>query len=303
MKNRSNEKSHPCSPHHIPWSWLLNDFPILIASSDNRDRLAEIRNFPHIGCLEGAVKGTPSGVGDAGNQIHILHAMILLHGFQDIETPQPSRASVAGNTGRGGSNKEKKCTLRAGPGGFLWASPVTFGGWIICAVLILLSLAASGDASNPDGQHGQKWGHDRAIRRHEAILLDRSPPPVPAHGNLRKRQDDGSGSDQSSPSSSLERPSFASTAAAVDETETARPSLVGPSDEKSSTTKESNPSPSSDPDIPIEAGPLPKPFDGGFGTNYTQQSCPTFLRSMLNNDTFSACHPLSLLLQVCNPNR
>ena len=46
---------------------------------------------------------------------------------------------------------------------------------------------------------------------------------------------------------------------------------------------------------------LPRAFDGGFGTNYTQPSCPTFLRSMVNNDTFISCVPFSLLLQVCHP--
>ena len=44
---------------------------------------------------------------------------------------------------------------------------------------------------------------------------------------------------------------------------------------------------------------LPLAFDGGLGTNYTQPSCPTFLRSMLNNETFISCVPFSLLLQVC----
>lgn len=43
---------------------------------------------------------------------------------------------------------------------------------------------------------------------------------------------------------------------------------------------------------------LPRAFDAGFGTNYTQPSCPTFLRSMVHNDTFSSCVPFSLLLQV-----
>ncbi|KAF6230310.1 hypothetical protein HO133_004650 [Letharia lupina] len=42
---------------------------------------------------------------------------------------------------------------------------------------------------------------------------------------------------------------------------------------------------------------LPRAFDGGFGTNFTQPSCPTFLRSMVSNDTFISCVPFSLLLQ------
>ena len=44
--------------------------------------------------------------------------------------------------------------------------------------------------------------------------------------------------------------------------------------------------------------PLPKPFDGGIGTNFTQPSCPTFIKSMVSNDTFTSCLPFSLLLQV-----
>lgn len=228
--------------------------------------------------------------------------MILLHAFQDIGTPQRSRASVdnaAGKFARGWSDNERRGTPGAGRG-HRWASPRTLSCWIICAMVIFWSLAGSADASDPGGRHGQRWRHSRAVERHEEILLDRGPPPRPADGHLIKRKDDASSSDQRSPSS-LERPSFASTAAAVDETETARPSLVGPSDETSSTTTESNPPSTSGPGIPTATGPLPTPFDAGLGTNYTQQSCPTFLRSMLNNDTFSACLPLSLLLQVGNP--
>ena len=48
---------------------------------------------------------------------------------------------------------------------------------------------------------------------------------------------------------------------------------------------------------------LPRAFDSGFGTNYTQPSCPTFLRSMVNNETFISCVPFSLLLQVCHSSR
>ena len=44
--------------------------------------------------------------------------------------------------------------------------------------------------------------------------------------------------------------------------------------------------------------PLPKPIDGGIGTNFTQPSCPTFLNAMISNETFTSCLPFSLLLQV-----
>ena len=211
---------------------------------------------------------------------------------------------IAGKPNRGWSTDERIGRHDNSRGGRQWASPLILSYWIICAILIFSSLAGSVGAINPSGRHGWRWKHERAIEQHEEILLDRDAPPVPPYGNLRKRKDDASDSDQASLSSSLARPSFASTAAAVDETETARSSLVGPSDtEKSSKTIESNPPPTSSPGIPKPTGPLPRPFDGGFGTNYTQQSCPTFLRSMLNNETFSACLPLSLLLQVSDANR
>lgn len=227
--------------------------------------------------------------------------MILLHGFQNNETRQSSRAredKTAENPGRGLSTNERVGRSGRSRGGCRQVSPLFLNYWIICALLIFLSLAGPVGAINPSERLGQRWSHEREIEQHEEILLDRNPPPVPTYGNVRKRKDDASDSDQVSLSSSLARPSFASTAAAVDETATARPSVVGPSDEKSSTTIGFKPPPTSSPGIPTPTGPLPKPFDGGLGTNYTQQSCPTFLRSMLNNETFSACLPLSLLLQV-----
>lgn len=55
---------------------------------------------------------------------------------------------------------------------------------------------------------------------------------------------------------------------------------------------------SSSSDSPTTTTSLPRAFDAGFGTNYTQPSCPTFLRSMVSNATFISCAPFSLLLQV-----
>jgi len=43
---------------------------------------------------------------------------------------------------------------------------------------------------------------------------------------------------------------------------------------------------------------LPRPFDTSLGDNFTSPSCPAFFTTFLNNDTFNACLPLSLLLQV-----
>lgn len=67
----------------------------------------------------------------------------------------------------------------------------------------------------------------------------------------------------------------------------------------SSTASESTPS--SIESAPVDSSsPLPTPFDGGLGKNYTQPSCPAFLKNMINNDTFVPCLPFSLLLQVCS---
>lgn len=43
---------------------------------------------------------------------------------------------------------------------------------------------------------------------------------------------------------------------------------------------------------------LPRPFDTSLGNNFTQASCPTFFNTFLNDSSFQACHPVSLLLQV-----
>lgn len=43
---------------------------------------------------------------------------------------------------------------------------------------------------------------------------------------------------------------------------------------------------------------LPRPFDTSLGNNFTAPSCPVFFNNFLNDPTFEACHPASLLLQV-----
>lgn len=46
------------------------------------------------------------------------------------------------------------------------------------------------------------------------------------------------------------------------------------------------------------AAELPRPFDSSIGTNFTSSSCPDFFNDFLSNQTFNACLPFSLLLQV-----
>ncbi len=226
--------------------------------------------------------------------------MKLLQSLDDIGTSltiRPTANEALGDLGPGRSKIEKNGRSRSERRQFQ-TSPLSLGYWILCAICVLSTLVVSADAADPGERHGRRWRHNNVVSQYEEILLDHSPMPTPSYGMLGKRQDDPSVSDQRSPSSSLERPSFAPTAEAVDETDTARTDVVGP-DETPSTTSISDPSSTSTPEAPTENFVLPKPFDAGLGTNYTQPSCPTFLRSMINNETFSACLPLSLLLQVC----
>ncbi|KAI1328400.1 hypothetical protein F5Y16DRAFT_154184 [Xylariaceae sp. FL0255] len=44
--------------------------------------------------------------------------------------------------------------------------------------------------------------------------------------------------------------------------------------------------------------PLPSPFDGALGANFTDgDDCPEFINEFLSNSTFKDCYPVSLLLQ------
>jgi len=70
-------------------------------------------------------------------------------------------------------------------------------------------------------------------------------------------------------------------------------------DPSTSSTTSSDSTPTSIESAPTgSASFLPTPFDGGFGKNYTQPSCPIFLKNMINNNTIISCLPFSLLLQV-----
>jgi len=53
-----------------------------------------------------------------------------------------------------------------------------------------------------------------------------------------------------------------------------------------------------DPGAASSATAIPQPFDSALGNNFTT-SCQSFFQRFLSNATFNACHPFSLLLQVC----
>lgn len=48
------------------------------------------------------------------------------------------------------------------------------------------------------------------------------------------------------------------------------------------------------------SNPLPVIFDSSIGANFTAQTCPDFINGFLQNATFKACLPFSLLLKVCH---
>ena len=125
--------------------------------------------------------------------------------------------------------------------------------------------------------------------RENGILFDAHPIPEP---HLYRRQSDAepSTSRQAARTTSSDVRATSSAAGAAS-TEDSASASTSTSSDSSSTGIETAPTPSN--------SALPKAFDGGLGTNYTQPSCPNFLKEMISNDTFTSCLPFSLLLQVC----
>ena len=127
----------------------------------------------------------------------------------------------------------------------------------------------------------------------DEILFDRSQAPASdlyPELELHKRQTDSGSSSSSSKakpttSAAQKNTGASSSAAASSATETASATSTDSGSSGSSTASSAS-------------SPLPKPFDGGLGTNFTQQSCPVFLSNMMSNNTFVSCLPFSVLLQV-----
>lgn len=157
---------------------------------------------------------------------------------------------------------------------------------LLCAILILSIRGAAADTTVQPRQYGPR-ARNLGATQEEEILLDHSPRPMIPYGNIEKRQDLFISLQATSGGSSTRRLSFGATATAI-------PSSSSPS---SSSQTASAPTPES------TITTLPKPFDGGFGTNYTQSSCPTFLKAFSTNATFISCLPFSLLLQVSKSHR
>lgn len=171
--------------------------------------------------------------------------------------------------------------------------------WIV-ALLTLLTLSSQAEASSRG--FGRRSSYGRFVEAGE-IHFDRSPSPrIDLHrreggGDLFETKSDGVAASTAivAMSTSMTIPEFSSPATAVASTATGLGSIVAPAGDATSSASPSQTS------IVSEGGgetSLPKAFDGGLGSNYTEASCPLFLNSFLNNDTFTGCMPFSLLLQV-----
>ena len=220
--------------------------------------------------------------------------MILFHTQPDVKVSQAPwviRGERMGHIDGGYSRREQNHISR--PAGRRRSRRISFRYLqlsfyaLVYAILILsIRVAAADETVQPD-QYGRRAG-DLGATQEEEILLDHSPQPMIPYANIEKRQDlfnslkATSGGGEKQTTSSTRRLIFDATATAI----------PSPSSASLSSSTASAPTPES------TITTLPKPFDGGFGTNYTQSSCPTFLKAFSTNTTFISCLPFSLLLQV-----
>ena len=158
-------------------------------------------------------------------------------------------------------------------------------------VLLLFLVCFSHDVVAIDSRHGKGDGLVSRIRGREAPLARPNVPLQPV--NIARRQED----DDDDLSTATTRTGSANSQ---------RPTLVGSgtrdASSSASATATSTDEPSLD-DLPIPAIPtstgLPRPFDSSVGNNFTADSgCRNFLEDMLDDPSFRACEPLSLLLEV-----
>ena len=201
--------------------------------------------------------------------------------------------------------------------------------WLVWTVLVVSVLAFGAQAS--DREYGRKrfgsfvrsgqpvWHIDTTPSLGdvpEEIFFDRSPAPG-SEARLHRRQGgDLFGSVKPSPKAAATAAStsanprllFSDAATAVPSSDSSDGSAVTPAAHSRTSSPTSTSSSDSSSSTPSETGivmapgtsssGLPKVFEGGLGNNYTERSCPSFLQSMINNQTFTDCLPFSLLLQV-----
>ena len=235
--------------------------------------------------------------------------MTLSHRQQHVRASQTTRVPRDGAAGCWNGwmgRKEQKHTSR--PAGRRWARRfgprrphITLSYVVMSIILILTALCGAADAVDEADRHLRRARPGRHVQVEE-ILFDRSPAPERPSARLQRRQDLFESAAASTTahaaeekSTSLQRPRFDATATPL--TSVTVPISTRDSSVSSTATSSSSDSTTSS-TSPVVDSPLPTPFDSGFGTNYTQQSCPSFLRSIASNETLKSCLPFSLLLQV-----
>ena len=195
--------------------------------------------------------------------------------------------------------------------------------WTHCWILVFLTVSTLCLQAEAAGRvYGRRSSYGRFVQK-EDIHLDQSPPPQldlrdeekeilfdhspPPQLDLFRRDSGGdlfgaktadiaaATTAIAAMSTAMTRPDFSSPATALASSATGLGSIVAPTGDSTSSA-----APSETAIISAGGGDTsqPKAFDGGLGTNYTEPSCPLFLNSFLNNDTFTDCMPFSLLLQV-----
>lgn len=194
----------------------------------------------------------------------------------------------------------KAQTSRPRPGRRRWRTSAAL--WVRCGMLIIIIsvLCAPAEAV------GRRTSYGKFIRKEE-ILFDKSPPPP--HADMLRRANSGDllGTEKAANSPDVTttslgpmttanmRPNFSSPATNVASTASDFSAIVAP---KGDSTSSASPSQTSIISAGGSSSSNPKAFDGGLGNNYTEASCPLFLNSFLNNETFTGCTPFSLLLQT-----
>lgn len=234
----------------------------------------------------------------------LSHHQQHLRASQTIWVPRDGAAGCGnGCMGRQEQNHRSRPTGRRRAMGICRRRPhITLTNVMVWTILMFSILSMTAGAVDDGEQHARRSRRGRHVQVEE-ILWDRSAAPEIPSPHLRRRQElvespAASTTSQAGEkkSTSLQRPSFTATATPL----TSLAVSISTRDAAASSTSTSSGSDSTTSSSPpVADSPLPKPFDSGFGTNYTQQSCPNFLRSLASNDTFTSCLPFSILLQVC----
>jgi hypothetical protein len=168
---------------------------------------------------------------------------------------------------------------------------------------ILISLLS---AATVQGFEFEAAAYDPALfrlleSRGEIIFDRRDPPPLP-RAAIQRRHDNMNSSSSTSASSTPLATATPTLTAISSGTSNATASLSGssfsPPHSTTSTALSLKPTATGTvPSATIVPSALPSPFDSSLGSNFTSQACPDFFDSFLNNATFQACVPVSLLLQ------